>query len=423
MGKSKDYPDATDYSNPEIRLIGNDVNKLQKNYKLSSVVQSIYDQFTVDLGGQSVTSQDITNWNTAYGWGDWSTQGFATQTWVQSQNVSIFNNDAGYLVAADISDVMHLSGTETATGQKIFSGGISSSNTFKTRFGFGAANSSIDSAYYAMGGYAMYSNIDGQNIMASGNNAGYYNIHGNNWLVYGVNGALHLSDGLTQATDFNDSIYIGNATRVSSNGVLNEIVIGNSAIGEGSNTIKLGNNSIIGVYSSGFFYSSNTTANKIPSGTILQRPSAPLNGMIRYNADNNYFEGYQSGAWVEFSTGGGTGAEYAPTFSTLTNISSIQSFTAEYIKTGKVIKVHLSVYAIVSAAGLCKYTITLPTADIPKYWDDPVGSVTVIEAADTAWALGSITMISNTQATVSWIATSTGVGGSTMSVDFMYVIN
>lgn len=43
----------------------------------------------------------------------------------------------------------------------------------------------------------------------------------------------------------------------------------------------------------------NTTgAATIPSGTTAQRPTTPVNGMVRYNTDNQRFEGYINNAWV-----------------------------------------------------------------------------------------------------------------------------
>jgi hypothetical protein len=36
---------------------------------------------------------------------------------------------------------------------------------------------------------------------------------------------------------------------------------------------------------------------KVPSGTTVERPGSPTNGMIRYNTDEETFEGYVDGAW------------------------------------------------------------------------------------------------------------------------------
>ena len=44
---------------------------------------------TLYIGGESLSTADITNWNTAYGWGDHSTQSYATTTDVTTANVGI----------------------------------------------------------------------------------------------------------------------------------------------------------------------------------------------------------------------------------------------------------------------------------------------------------------------------------------------
>lgn len=48
----------------------------------------------------------------------------------------------------------------------------------------------------------------------------------------------------------------------------------------------------------------------LPAGTTAQRTASPVNGQIRYNSDNNEFEGYINGSWG--GIGGGT-----PLFTTL----------------------------------------------------------------------------------------------------------
>ena len=42
-----------------------------------------------------------------------------------------------------------------------------------------------------------------------------------------------------------------------------------------------------------------TDAVQLTSGTTAERPTTPANGMIRYNSDDDVFEGYASGAWRE----------------------------------------------------------------------------------------------------------------------------
>lgn len=62
-------------------------------------------------------------------------------------------------------------------------------------------------------------------------------------LSLGARSAMYLADGVTQATLFLRCLHVGNDTRVSASGATNEIVIGDSAIGLGSNTTVLGNSS------------------------------------------------------------------------------------------------------------------------------------------------------------------------------------
>jgi hypothetical protein len=44
-----------------------------------------------------------------------------------------------------------------------------------------------------------------------------------------------------------------------------------------------------------------TGAIEVSAGTLLQRPATPINGMLRYNTDTGFFEGYEANAWVNFS--------------------------------------------------------------------------------------------------------------------------
>jgi hypothetical protein len=44
----------------------------------------------------------------------------------------------------------------------------------------------------------------------------------------------------------------------------------------------------------------------VSKGTTAQRPASPVAGQIRYNTDNNQFEGYANGAWGQLG-GGATG--------------------------------------------------------------------------------------------------------------------
>jgi hypothetical protein len=56
----------------------------------------------------------------------------------------------------------------------------------------------------------------------------------------------------------------------------------------------------------------------VPAGDTASRPVTPVNGMIRYNSDTGLFEGYLSGAWSSFTSGGGSGVTSVATGTGLT---------------------------------------------------------------------------------------------------------
>ena len=55
---------------------------------------------------------------------------------------------------------------------------------------------------------------------------------------------------------------------------------------------------------------SGTGATKLQSGTTAQRPGTPADGMIRYNSDEDSFEGYIDGAWGGISGAQANGVIY-----------------------------------------------------------------------------------------------------------------
>ncbi len=56
-------------------------------------------------------------------------------------------------------------------------------------------------------------------------------------------------------------------------------------------------------YDTGDVYLKGTGAIDIMAGTTAERPTVPDNGMLRYNSDNNRFEGFQAGLWQDILTG------------------------------------------------------------------------------------------------------------------------
>ena len=136
---------------------------------------------------------------------------------------------------------------------------------------------------------------------------------GGNNITQGFNAARYYADGTTNAVSFSDCIYLGTATRVSGAGVTNEIAIGTSAIGNGSNTVTLGNTSITATYLRGSVSINAPTINASaklqvdstvsgflpPRMTTAQRNliASPAAGLVIFNTTTTKLECYDGAAW------------------------------------------------------------------------------------------------------------------------------
>jgi hypothetical protein len=75
------------------------------------------------------------------------------------------------------------------------------------------------------------------------------------------------TDGSDRTTG-NDCVFIGAYTKGSANGTSNENVFGNSAVGEGSNTVRLGNTAVTKVTTSG-----DVETDAVGKGFVLKSPN------------------------------------------------------------------------------------------------------------------------------------------------------
>lgn len=85
---------------------------------------------------------------------------------------------------------------------------------------------------------------------------------GSNNIAFGTDAGRRISAGGDNQTS-NQSIYIGQDTRSSANGNTNEMVFGHNAIGQGSNTVTLGNSSITKTFLRGTVLVNTTTDNGV----------------------------------------------------------------------------------------------------------------------------------------------------------------
>lgn len=98
-----------------------------------------------------------------------------------------------------------------------------------------------------------------------------------------------ISGGSTGMTTNSYSIYLGSQSKASANGLSNEVVIGYNAVGNGSNTVTLGNTNNTGVFTSGFYLGTNAKLTNLTDGYIpyhISDASGLTNSNIYYNGTN-----------------------------------------------------------------------------------------------------------------------------------------
>jgi hypothetical protein len=99
-------------------------------------------------------------------------------------------------------------------------------------------------ANIAIGSGALFQNTTGSSNTAVGNSALESNTTGSNNTAVGYVAGKYISDSTTSNATSTYSVYLGAHTRASFSGATNEIVIGYGAVGAGSNSVVLGNDSI-----------------------------------------------------------------------------------------------------------------------------------------------------------------------------------
>ena len=122
--------------------------------------------------------------------------------------------------------------------------------------------------------------------MAIGQNALQYNTTGNSNAAIGVNAGRLISNG-SNNTITNNSIFIGVDTRALADNQTNQIVIGDSAIGLGSNSVVLGNTSITRTQLRG----------QVIMGSFASPPTG-IEGAIYYDSIKKIHYGFNGTNWI-----------------------------------------------------------------------------------------------------------------------------
>ncbi|PIZ46867.1 hypothetical protein COY32_02645, partial [candidate division WWE3 bacterium CG_4_10_14_0_2_um_filter_41_14] len=121
---------------------------------------------------------------------------------------------------------------------------LNSAGNNNTANGVFALNNTTGSDNTATGYGALFFNSSGAKNSAYGMYSLMSNTSGYNNAAIGYSAGEYIANGSTGNSTSNNSLYLGYGTRALANGDTNEIVIGASAIGNGSNSVTLGNDSI-----------------------------------------------------------------------------------------------------------------------------------------------------------------------------------
>ena len=203
---------------------------------------------------------------------------------LQNNTTANYNVGIGYETLRNTTT----GGSNTAIGK-----GAMYSNTsgdVNTAVGESALISNTNGRYNtSIGVQSQEQNTSGQSNTAIGVAAIDRNGTGSNNAVLGAFAGRYIADNATSNTVINNSVLLGFNARPLANNANNEIVIGYNAIGNGSNTVTLGNSSITSVKTSGAFnapvYSS--TPQALTAGSnISWNPMSGLNASVTLNANS-----------------------------------------------------------------------------------------------------------------------------------------
>jgi len=146
---------------------------------------------------------------------------------------------------------------QNTEGSNNFAGGdftlwTNSTGSFNVAIGHEASRiNSTGSFNVAIGSEASKTNTTGENNIGIGKESLWNNRTGSHNIGVGLQAGKYIANGVGDNRIPQKSIFIGQDTRANADGQTNQIVIGDTAIGNGSNTVTLGNNSIATTYLKG----------------------------------------------------------------------------------------------------------------------------------------------------------------------------
>jgi hypothetical protein len=129
---------------------------------------------------------------------------------------------------------------------------LQSQTSLNNYYSGGAGNLTGTGSQNTANGYVTLSaNTTGSQNTANGYVALYSNTTGSGNSAQGYSAGQFISDGSTANATSSNSVYLGANTEAKASGDTNENVIGNGAVGNGSNTSTVGNTATVGTWLNG----------------------------------------------------------------------------------------------------------------------------------------------------------------------------
>ncbi len=203
--------------------------------------------------------------------GNWSTgvvNNVSNRTWIgNSSTTSTYlagnvlintTTDAGFKL--DVNGTARVVGQATIQGMTVGLGGgantnsvaiglaaliNNSSGTSNTAVGSSTLNALTSGSANTAIGFSSLGGTNGTNNTGVGNSSLRNITSGSLNTAVGAEAGRYISDGVTNLTSSDNSVFLGMSARPLANSQTNQIVIGHNAIGAGSNTATLGNTSIV----------------------------------------------------------------------------------------------------------------------------------------------------------------------------------
>jgi hypothetical protein len=141
-------------------------------------------------------------------------------------------------------------------------------------------NNGVGSDNTYIGHRAGNSNISGSNNTLVGNSAGLNITSGSDNTFVGKNAGYYISNGSSVVSGSNRSVFIGTDVKSNGHDEINQIVIGYNAVGNGTNTVTIGNNDITDTYLKGTLRASTAILAQVSSSYNFADDAAAASGGV-----------------------------------------------------------------------------------------------------------------------------------------------